>query len=533
MDQAGRLKRRGAAPTAGLAQGPELLPVGVRAYAVPERGGKRGPKHRRPPLASTTIWPQLVLLLDTETSADPIQRLLFGSYRLCRWDGGTDSQAPRLAVVEEGLFHGPDLPERDPHGYEILQDYARRESSAVNTADDSRVLELLTHRDFLDQVFWKATYFGRALVTGFNLPFDLSRLASHWTPTRGRQDGNRFAGGFSFILWTKAGASAIAPEGNPNRPRLLIRHVNRGLAFMQFSTRATEFGNARVPADDIEWAEPQYPGQRPGQFRGYFADLQTLTFALTDRHHSLDSACKAFDVPPELRKSWAKRHGIVSPEYISYNRQDVVASQALLERVRQELELHGAPLAPWDIHSPASLAKSALRQMGITPPLERAKAVSPVALGRAASAYFGGRAEARIRKTVVPVVYTDVTSMYPTVNTLAQLWDLLIAKELRTREVTRSARAALKAVTLDRCLSPGFWPRLRFFAEVEPKGEILPVRARYTPGSRSFTIGVNHLSADQTLWYSGFDLAASALLTGRVPHIRQAFTIEGEASWPP
>jgi hypothetical protein len=139
-----------------------------------------------------------------------------------------------------------------------------------------------------------------------------------------------------------------------------------------------------------------------------------------------------------------------------------------------------------------------------------------------------GELKARIRKTVVPVVYTDVTSMYPTVNTLAQLWDLLIAKELCTREVTRSARAALKAVTLEQCLSPGFWPRLRFFAEVEPAGDILPVRARHTPGSRSFTIGVSYCSADETLWYSGFDLAASALLTGRVPRIRQAFTIEGE-----
>ena len=44
-----------------------------------------------------------------------------------------------------------------------------------------------------------------------------------------------------------------------------------------------------------------------------------------------------FDVPPELRKSRAERHGVVSHNYISYNRQDVAASQALLERVRRVL----------------------------------------------------------------------------------------------------------------------------------------------------------------------------------------------------
>lgn len=298
------------------------------------------------------------------------------------------------------------------------------------------------------------------------------------------------------------------------------------------ASSSTEFGEIKVPVDEIEWAEPQYPGQKRAQFRGHFADLQTLTFALTDRHHSLASAGIAFDVPPESRKKRAERHGIVDIEYIGYNRQDVVASQALLVRVRHELELHGAPLAPWDIHSPASLAKSALRQMGITPPLQRAKQVSLEELGRAASAYFGGRAEARLRKLPVPVVHTDVTSMYPTVNTLAKLWELLTAEELQSRDATRQARAALRAVSLEQCLRPEFWPRLRFFAEVGPDADILPVRARYTPGSRAFTIGLNHLSSQSTLWYSGFDLAASVLLTGRIPRIRQAFTIEGKGQLP-
>ena len=43
-------------------------------------------------------------------------------------------------------------------------------------------------------------------------------------------------------------------------------------------------------------------------------------------------------------------------------------------------------------------------------------------------AYYGGRAEIRIRHTPVPIVYTDFLSQYPTVNTLLGLWRLLTAK---------------------------------------------------------------------------------------------------------
>ena len=49
----------------------------------------------------------------------------------------------------------------------------------------------------------------------------------------------------------------------------------------------------------------------PYGFRGHFLDLRTLAFVLTDRGHSLDSACKAFGV--EQRKITVERHGVVTP----------------------------------------------------------------------------------------------------------------------------------------------------------------------------------------------------------------------------
>ena len=59
------------------------------------------------------------------------------------------------------------------------------------------------------------------------------------------------------------------------------------------------------------------------------------------------------------------------------------------------------------------------------------------------TAYYGGRTEVRVRRTIVPVVYTDFLSMYPTVNVLMGLWDLLIAERLEIEDATADVRSLL------------------------------------------------------------------------------------------
>ena len=94
-------------------------------------------------------------------------------------------------------------------------------------------------------------------------------------------------------------------------------------------------------------------------------------------------------------------------------------------------------------------------------------------------AYYGGRAEIRIRHTPVPVVYTDFLSQYPTVNTLLDLWKTLTAKELRVAEVTEEIKSLLRSITVDQLLDPKTWSKLPFFALTQPEGNILPVRTVY------------------------------------------------------
>ncbi|MGC2329614.1 MAG: hypothetical protein WA604_23095 [Candidatus Sulfotelmatobacter sp.] len=121
-------------------------------------------------------------MFDTETRTDGTQGMTFGSYRFI--------VAGRC--LEEGLFYGDDLPQPD---LEILQAYVAKHGA--DTADDRvRQLHLLTRRQFLAK-FYKAVYKARCLLVGFNLPFDLSRIAYDVTDARGR-----FAGGFSFGLWS-------------------------------------------------------------------------------------------------------------------------------------------------------------------------------------------------------------------------------------------------------------------------------------------------------------------------------------------
>jgi len=75
--------------------------------------------------------------------------------------------------------------------------------------------------------------------------------------------------------------------------------------------------------------------------------------------------------------------------------------------------------------------------------------VTSKTIGLTMTAYYGGRTEVRVRRTIVPVVYTDFLSMYPTVNVHMGLWDLLIAERLEIEDATADVRSLLATLTLD------------------------------------------------------------------------------------
>ena len=437
---------------------------------------------------------------------DRSQRMIFGWYRYTGWrPDGT------LATVAEGLIYADDLPERDSGGYAQLVEYAKVNRAEVESGDPSQIA-LLSRRAFLDEVLWPAIQ-AEALIVGFNLPFDLSRLAVAWSETqrkrnrrkRGLPPGDVFTRGFSLTLWEyqdrQTGDRQTGEwREHKYRPRIRIKHVDSKRAFI---------GLAPTRARDRR--DPQY-GAR-------FLDLKT--FALTNRGHSLASLCETLGI--EEGKAVAERHGVIDSAYIEYARHDVRAYVDVLEKLRAEFDRHAIDLLPERAQSPASIAKAYLREMGVTPLLDREPQLPGEILGQTMSAYYGGRTEVHIRKAPVPVVYVDFLSMYPTVNSLLGLWPFITAERIEVVDATAEVQALLDDVTLDDGFDPLFWPGLTFFAQIVPEGDVLPVRAEYD-GS-SFTIGVNPLTADRPLWYAGPDLVASTLLTGKAPKVVQAFKL--------
>jgi hypothetical protein len=460
---------------------PTPLPIAVRALTTPVERPKRRTRKRPDPAQAT--WPEYDLVLDTETTTDRTQRLLFGSYRIGRWRGSD------LQIVEEGLFHADTLPTRDRKGFACLAQYAAEHRADVIVGYDA-TLHLMSRSAFVRRKLFRLACEIGALVVGFNLPFDLSRLAVR--ASTGRRLNHR---AFSLIVVDHDGEESLY------RPRLRITSRNSRSAFMT-------------------WAQVRRPQGRSHE-PGRFLDLRTLTHALTNESHSLASACTALGV--EHGKGTAEHHGVITTEYITYNRRDVLASTELLGKLRTELDRHPIRLPPDKAYSPASVAKGYLDALGVQP-LARKSALARQQIGASMVAYYGGRAECHVRRVPAPVVYLDFLSMYPTINCLLRLWDLHVAEQIVAVDATREVRTLLHRMTLDRCFDPAFWRQLTFFAQIAPDGDVLPARAQYG-ADQAFGIGVNPLTSAQPLWYAGPDLVAATLLTGRPPKVLQAFRL--------
>jgi hypothetical protein len=479
---------------------PELLDTAVRVWTeVPDCGPERRP-------VVPIERPRFALVLDTETTTDAAQRLTFGSYRYLRL--GWREDIPEFVCAEEGLFHADDLADRDPEGLATLVTYASSRGAEVDTRLRPE-LRLRSASEFLT-VVWQEAIRKRSLIVGFNLPFDLSRLASNW----GESTSEQFRRGFSLAFWQWTDKKGRRRE-NKFRPRLAIKTIDSKRALKGFTS-----------ARDTDWIDRiAASGEAPqGAYshRGHLLDLRTLVFALTDQSHSLASACRTFKV--EHGKEETDKHGVITADYIDYNRGDVRATVGLLEKLLTEYYRHPIDLQPTKAYSPASIGKAYLRAFGVTPILHRQLDFSLELLGASMEAFYGGRAECRIRHEAVPVVHVDFVSMYPTVNALLGLWSFHIADRIDVNDSTTFTRTFVDQVGLDTCFSSDVWTRLTTLVLVEPDGDILPVRARYEEGRDGWQIGVNPLWGDPR-WYTLADVIASKLLTGTTPRILRAVTL--------
>jgi hypothetical protein len=371
--------------------------------------------------------------------------------------------------------------------------------------------------------FFEAVYKGRAWLVCFNLPFDVSRLAVAATPARGRM-----LGGFSLILGEHWDPATRAWVENRYCPRVAIKALDPKRALKRLSTP-----HDPDDADTVETAS--VTGSKKRGFRGHLLDARTLAFALTDRGHTLESACQAFGVPYTKR---VVEHGAaLSWEYVDYCREDVAATSALAGAMLDEYLKHPIDLQATKAYSPASIGKDHIDGFGVEAPLVREPEFPRHLLGWAMTAYYGGRTETRIRRTPVPVRHLDFTSMYPTCCALMGIWSLTTARRIATRDATARVRRLLAQLTISRCLDRALWKELVCLVQIIPAGDYIgPVRAAFTPRGYdeqrrtsegipppSLSIGINPLNTQGTpIWVTLADLIASKLFTGKIPRILRA-----------
>jgi hypothetical protein len=445
---------------------------------------------------SVPKWPERVLIFDTETRTDVHQDLMFGVYRICKLVGDV------YLCEAEGVVYSETITKEELNQIGKFVSNTLPDVEVKQFPPETRLKVHRSFPEFMQKVFWPAVRKGW-MAAAFHFAFDCSRVSRGWRRSR--------KGGFRLILSLQLDYKSRRWKAHPYRPEINLDAKDARTAFITL-------GTPRFRKD--EWKHP-----------GRFLDVGTLLFSLFDKHMSLDQWCAEFQRKgyPIERKLSHEPSGQVTQEELRYCANDVKITQQLLNAAKREFDLHPLPkLLPDKAYSPASLAKAYMREMNITEPLNKFKVADEI-LGISMQAYFGGRAEAHIRRTCVPVMRLDFVSQYCTVNTLLRNWEVLTAASVDFPETTEEIRQLLCLIARnpDRCFDRQLWPAFRFFALVHPSHDIFSVRGAYNDKERDrLNIGLNYLTSEEPIWFAGPDIISSILLNGgKIPRISRSIRV--------
>jgi transcriptional regulator with XRE-family HTH domain len=441
--------------------------VAVRAYAAKAEGKDSAKGRGQNPSIGHSEW---ALIFDTETTTDAAQKLRFGNYQVLKHG----------ELVEKGFFYKPEA--LTDGEISVLQNYA-----------DSQGFALLTADEFIEEVFFFYADKLSALCIGFNLPFDLSRLAIRHTTAK------NLRGGFSFIL-----------SESVYKPRVQIKRLNNRASLIRFT----------VPAEQRSSRSSRKRNDKNSSHRGYFLDVKTLASALLSGSWSLKSL--ADHLKTDSRKIDTDEHGAsLTPEYLDYAARDVQVTWECFEKLRVQYESYGLRHTPVNrIYSEASRGKANFQEMEIKGWRELQPEFPLELTGAIMSAYYGGRAEVHIRRQIARVLYCDFLSMYPTVCTKMGLWRFVVAEKTLWEDYTAETQNFLESVRLEDLQKQETWAQLATIVQIQPMDDVLPVRAKYD--GKQYSIGLNYLTGDSPIWYTLADCIASKLLTRRAPRVIQA-----------
>ena len=196
-------------------------------------------------------WSSSALVFDNETRLDERQPLTFGFARLLQ-DDGTSYGECRAEI----LFYDPD--ELTSSEIDRLRQYVGRRRGEVAKDVASRDIVLCTKQYFIENFLFPHIE-AENLIVGFNLPFDLSRLAADVRPATKLNEG------WSLIFnYTDRKTGEIKID---KIRRIKITRKDGKIAFIRLSGYSERRGNLPY---------------------GRFLDLFTLAWSLRNVHYSLD-----------------------------------------------------------------------------------------------------------------------------------------------------------------------------------------------------------------------------------------------------
>jgi hypothetical protein len=267
----------------------ETQDIFLRAHTVVAGSKKsektKGKRRGRDLWRSLCKWPRYAVVFDCETRIDTRQNLTFGFYRVLRL------QDDFYVLEEEGAFFDDDLPCRE---CDVLDAYVRTADTEVKSFPPR--FPFHARSKFVKKIFYGYARKG-ALIVGFNLPFDLTRLARSWGEGRKNE--------WSLVL-------EQYKDGNENLhyPRVLIDPIDSKKSFISFTGEWVPKDGKAMPTEIDD---------------SRFLDLRTLLFALFNQPLTLKKACeletfRKHNLPQKIDH---KPTGRVTPEEIKYARQDV------------------------------------------------------------------------------------------------------------------------------------------------------------------------------------------------------------------
>jgi hypothetical protein len=439
------------------------------------------------------------------------QALLFGSAFIGRTSD--------WRIDREVIFYPDDLPES---GVAALRDYVQQRTWSRGAGprkegdpkpdliwrDEARLgtpinghsikVTVLPLSEFLT-LFYCVGHEDRSLIVGYDLPRQLTRLASGWHEIKKTAN----VGGWNLDLWTYQDPKT--GEQRPSagwRPRIVLKRVAPNVTFIEFT------------------------GRRASRYRGELLDLSNLAHVLTNRHWTLADALKTFtDVVIDKHVE----HGRITSDRVDHCRREAYSIGRLAEtlvdlfdRLHPVSRRRGGTASEARLFSPGGLARAYLAAAGFSPP-----AVPKDRLGPCTAASFGGWAQVQGRGRF-PTAHVDFRRQYQTAFLLGGLQELLSAERLDFVEDTTTVKEFVKGFTPDDLYRPETYQKLNVLCWVKAAGAILPVRAAFKQsnpsGAGRFTMALAARYSNEPLPFWLHDVMAAKLKdpAGQAPEIVRA-----------